>query len=176
MLAKKGIKELGVIAQETTKYGVDIYGKSRLAELLDNLCKIDGFKWIRFLYSYPEGISDELIDVVKKSKKICHYFDMPIQHFSDNVLKNMHRKTDSKKIEEVVNKLREEIPDVIIRTTLLVGFPGETEEDFFELYEFVNRAKFDKLGVFKYSKEDGTLAAKMEGQIHPKTKEEVFGS
>ena len=170
-LAKEGIKEVIVIAQDTTKYGTDLYGKCRLPELLSDLEKISGFKWIRFLYSYPEGISDELIDVVKKSKKICHYFDMPIQHFSDNVLKNMHRKTDSKKIEEVVNKLREEIPDVIIRTTLLVGFPGETEEDFFELYEFVNRAKFDKLGVFKYSKEDGTLAAKMEGQIHPKTKE-----
>ncbi|MBR3512546.1 MAG: 30S ribosomal protein S12 methylthiotransferase RimO [Clostridia bacterium] len=170
-LAKEGIKEVIVIAQDTTKYGTDLYGKCRLPELLGDLEKISGFKWIRFLYSYPEGISDELIDVVKKSKKICHYFDMPIQHYSDNVLKNMHRKTDSKKIEEVVNKLRGEIPDVIIRTTLLVGFPGETEEDFFELYEFVNRAKFDKLGVFKYSKEDGTLAAKMEGQIHPKTKE-----
>ena len=170
-LAKEGIKEVIVIAQDTTKYGTDLYGKCRLPELLSDLEKIAGFKWIRFLYSYPEGISDELIDVVKKSKKICHYFDMPIQHYSDNVLKNMHRKTDSKKIEEVVNKLREEIPDVIIRTTLLVGFPGETEEDFFELYEFVNRAKFDKLGVFKYSKEDGTLAAKMKMQIHPKTKE-----
>ena len=170
-LAKEGIKEVIVIAQDTTKYGTDLYGKCRLPELLSDLEKISGFKWIRFLYSYPEGISDELIDVVKKSKKICHYFDMPIQHYSDNVLKNMHRKTDSKKIEEVVNKLREEIPDVIIRTTLLVGFPGETEEDFFELYEFVNRAKFDKLGVFKYSKEDGTLAAKMKMQIHPKTKE-----
>ena len=170
-LAKEGIKEVIVIAQDTTKYGTDLYGKCRLPELLSDLEKISGFKWIRFLYSYPEGISDELIDVVKKSKKICHYFDMPIQHYSDNVLKNMHRKTDSKKIEEVVDKLRKEIPDVIIRTTLLVGFPGETEEDFFELYEFVNRAKFDKLGVFKYSKEEGTLAAKMKMQVHPKTKE-----
>ena len=154
MLASKGIKELIVIAQDTTKYGIDLYGKERLAELLKELCKIDGFKWIRFLYAYPESITDELIQVVKENEKICKYFDIPLQHFSDSVLKRMNRKSDSKSIENLINKLRKEIPEVILRTTLMVGFPGETEEDFFELYEFVNRAKFERLGVFKYSKED----------------------
>ena len=158
MLASKGIKELIVIAQDTTKYGIDLYGKQRLAELLKELCKIDGFKWIRFLYAYPESITDELIQVVKENEKICKYFDIPLQHFSDSVLKRMNRKSDSKSIENLINKLRKEIPEVILRTTLMVGFPGETEEDFFELYEFVNRAKFERLGVFKY-------------QIHPKTKQ-----
>ncbi len=170
-LAKNGIKELIVIAQDTTKYGIDIYGKPCLAELLDNLCKIDGFKWIRFLYAYPESITDELIDVVKRNDKICNYFDIPLQHFSDKVLKQMNRKSDSKSIENTINKIREEIPDVVLRTTMIVGFPGETEEDFFELYEFVNRAKFEKLGAFKYSKEDGTPAAKIKDQIHYKTKQ-----
>lgn len=171
MLASKGIKELIVIAQDTTKYGIDLYGKERLAELLKELCKIDGFKWIRFLYAYPESITDELIQVVKENEKICKYFDIPLQHFSDSVLKRMNRKSDSKSIENLINKLRKEIPEVILRTTLMVGFPGETEEDFFELYEFVNRAKFEKLGVFKYSKEDGTPASRLKNQIHPKTKQ-----
>lgn len=170
-LAKSGIKELIVIAQDTTKYGIDIYREPRLAELLDKLCKIDGFKWIRFLYAYPESITDELIEVVKKNNKICNYFDIPLQHFSDSVLKRMNRKSDSKSIEKTITKIREEIPDVILRTTLIVGFPGETEDDFFELYEFVNRAKFEKLGVFKYSKEDGTPAARIKEQVHYKTKE-----
>ncbi len=170
-LANKGIKELIVIAQDTTKYGIDIYGKPCLAELLDKLCKIEGFKWIRFLYAYPESITDELIEVVKQNDKICNYFDIPLQHFSDKVLKRMNRKSDSKSIEKTIEKIRLEIPDVILRTTLIVGFPGETEEDFFELYEFVNRAKFEKLGVFKYSKEDGTPAAKMKEQVHYKTKQ-----
>ena len=171
MLASKGIKELIVIAQDTTKYGIDLYGKERLAELLKELCKIDGFKWIRFLYAYPESITDELIQVVKENEKICKYFDIPLQHFSDSVLKRMNRKSDSKSIENLINKLRKEIPEVILRTTLMVGFPGETEEDFFELYEFVNRAKFERLGVFKYSKEDGTPASRLKNQIHPKTKQ-----
>ena len=149
-----GIKELIVIAQDTTKYGIDIYGKPSLAELLDKLCKIDGLKWIRFLYSYPESITDELIDVVKRNDKICKYFDIPLQHFSDQVLKRMNRKSDGKSIENTIEKIRKEIPNVILRTTLIVGFPGETEEDFFELYEFVNRAKFEKLAVFRYSKEE----------------------
>ena len=153
-LAKSGIKELIVIAQDTTKYGIDIYGEPRLAELLEKLCKIEGFKWIRFLYAYPESITDELIQTVKNNDKICNYFDIPLQHFSDKVLKRMNRKSDSKSIERVIEKIRKEIPDVILRTTMIVGFPGETEEDFFELYEFVNSAKFEKLGVFKYSKED----------------------
>lgn len=173
-LAQKGIKELIVIAQDTTKYGIDIYGKPALAELLDKLCKIDGFKWIRFLYSYPESITDELIEVVKRNDKICNYFDIPLQHFSDGVLKRMNRQSDSKSIENTIQKIRKEIPDVILRTTFIVGFPGETEEDFFELYEFVNRAKFEKLGVFKYSKEDGTPASRIKDQVHYKTKQSRY--
>ena len=169
-LASKGIKELIVIAQDTTKYGVDLYGKPMLAELLDELCKIDGFKWIRFLYAYPETITDELIQVVKNNDKICKYFDMPIQHISNKVLKRMNRKSDKESIERVITKIRKEIPDVILRTTLIVGFPGETEEDFKELYEFVKWARFDKLGCFTYSKEDGTPAARLKEQIHPMTK------
>ncbi len=170
-LANSGIKEIIVIAQDTTKYGIDLYGKPKLAELLQELCKIEGFKWIRFLYAYPESITDELIKVVKENEKICKYFDIPLQHFSDTVLKRMNRKSDSKSIENLINKIRKEIPNVILRTTMIVGFPGETEEDFIELYEFVNRAKFEKLGAFKYSKEDGTPASRIKEQIHPKTKQ-----
>ena len=171
-LAKKGIQELVVIAQDTTKYGVDLYGHSRLAELLKDLEKIEGFKWIRFLYSYPETITDELIEVVKNSKKICHYFDLPIQHISNDVLKRMNRKSDKESIYNLVNKLRKEIPDVILRTTLIVGFPGETEENFKELSEFVETCKFDRLGAFAYSAEDGTPAAKFPNQIKESVKEE----
>ena len=170
-LAEAGIKELIVIAQDTTKYGIDLYGEPKLAYLLDELCKIDGIKWIRFLYAYPESITDELIEVVKKNEKICKYFDIPLQHYSDSVLKMMNRQSDSKSIEKLIEKLRKEIPNVILRTTFLVGFPGETEEDFFELYEFANRAKFEKMGAFKYSKEDGTPASKIKNQVHYKTKE-----
>ena len=170
LLAKKEIEEVVVIAQDTTKYGIDLYGESKLAELLKELCKIDGFKWIRFLYAYPESITDELIKVVKEEEKICNYFDIPIQHYSDKVLKRMNRKSDGKSIENLLNKIRKEIPNVIIRTSLIVGFPGETEEDFFELYEFVHRVKFDKLGVFMYSKEDNTPAALLKEQIHHMTK------
>ncbi|MBR3614814.1 MAG: 30S ribosomal protein S12 methylthiotransferase RimO [Clostridia bacterium] len=170
-LAKSGIKELIVIAQDTTKYGIDLYGKSCLAQLLDKLCKIDGFKWIRFLYAYPESITDELIQVVKNNEKICNYFDIPLQHFSDKVLKRMNRKSDGKSIRNTIQKIRKEIPDAILRTSLIVGFPGETEEEFFELYEFVNEAKFEKLGVFKYSKEDGTPASRIKEQVHYKTKQ-----
>ena len=170
-LAKSGIKEIIVIAQDTTKYGIDLYGESKLAELLEKLCKIEGFKWIRFLYAYPESITDGLIEVVKKNDKICKYFDIPLQHFSDSVLKRMNRHSNSESIEKLINKIRKEIPEVILRTTMMVGFPGETEEDFFELYEFVNRAKFEKMGAFKYSKEEGTPAFKIKEHIHPKTKE-----
>ncbi len=170
-LALKGIKELVVIAQDTTKYGIDLYGHSRIAELLDDLAKLD-FKWIRFLYSYPESINDELIKVVKNNDKICNYFDIPIQHISNKILKRMNRKTDSESINNIIKKLRKEIPDVILRTTLIVGFPGETEEDFNELYEFVKECKFDRLGAFSYSAEDGTPAAKMPDQVDEKTKEE----
>ncbi len=164
ILESKGIKEVVVIAQDTTKYGVDLYGKSRLAELLNDLCKLD-FKWIRFLYSYPETITDELIEVVKKNDKICSYFDLPIQHINNEVLKRMNRKSDTDSIKELIAKLRKEIPNVILRTTLIVGFPGETEEQFNELCEFVKESKFDRLGAFAYSAEDGTPAAKFKDQI-----------
>jgi len=170
-LDKLGYKEIIVIAQDTTKYGVDLYGEPKLAELLEKLCKFESFKWIRFLYAYPENITDELIEVVKKQDKICNYFDIPLQHFSNQVLKRMNRKSNSEAIEKLINKLRKEIPDVIIRTTMIVGFPGETEQNFEELFEFIKRAKFDKLGVFKYSKEDGTSASRLKDQIHYKTKQ-----
>lgn len=169
-LAKKGYQEIIVIAQDTTKYGIDLYGKSRLAELLQELSKIDGIKWIRFLYAYPETITEELIKVVKENDKICNYFDIPLQHISDSVLKRMNRKSDSESIKKLINKIREEIPNVILRTSLIVGFPGETKEDFEALYEFVKQTKFDKLGVFMYSKEDRTPAEKMPNQIHGNTK------
>lgn len=171
MLVKKGIKELVVIAQDTTKYGIDLYGKSRLAELLNDLSKIDGVKWIRFLYSYPESIDDELIEVVKNNDKIVKYFDLPIQHISDSVLKKMNRKSDGNTIRNLIAKLRKEIPNVILRTTLIVGFPGETEENFNELCEFVKDSKFDRLGAFAYSAEDGTPAAKFNNQIDEDIKE-----
>ena len=170
-LSDLGYQELIVIAQDTTKYGIDLYGEPKLAELLEKLTQIEDIKWIRFLYAYPESITDELIEVVKKSEKICHYFDIPLQHFSDEVLKKMNRKSDSKSIENLMNKLRKEIPDVIIRTTMIVGFPGETKENFEALYEFVKRAKFDKLGAFQYSKEEGTPAAKLPNQVMTKTKQ-----
>ena len=169
-LAKEGYKEIVVIAQDTTKYGIDIYGKPMLAELLSKLCEIEGIKWIRFLYSYPETITQELIDVVKKEEKICKYFDIPIQHISDNVLKRMNRKSDGKSIRKIIEKLRKEIPNVIIRTTVMVGFPGETNEDFKELYDFVKEAKFERLGAFSYSKEEGTPAEMMPNQVYPQTK------
>lgn len=169
-LAKKEYQEIIVIAQDTTKYGIDLYGKSRLAELLQELSKIDGIKWIRFLYAYPETITEELIKVVKENDKICNYFDIPLQHISNPVLKRMNRKSDSESIKKLINKIREEIPNVILRTSLIVGFPGETKEDFEELYDFVKQTKFDKLGVFMYSKEDGTPAAKLPNQIHGNTK------
>ena len=173
-LAKDGIKELIVIAQDTTRYGEDLYGTSKLSDLLNELCKIDGFEWIRFLYAYPESITDELIQTVKNNPKICNYFDIPIQHISDPVLKRMNRRTTGKQIEELINKIKKQIPDVILRTSLIVGFPGETEEDFNKLYEFVKKGYFDKLGVFTYSKEDGTPAARLKEQIHPATKKKRY--
>ena len=169
-LADKGIKELIVIAQDTTKYGEDIYGKSKLAELLQELSKIEGIKWLRFLYSYPEGITDELIEVVQKNDKIAKYFDIPIQHISDDVLKRMNRRTSKKQITNLLKKIREKIPNVTLRTSLIVGFPGETEENFKELQEFIKKAKFNKLGTFMYSKEEGTPAEKLPEQIHGNTK------
>lgn len=173
-LAKKGYKEIILIAQDTTKYGLDLYGKTRLAELLETLCKIKEFKWIRFLYAYPESITDELIQVVKNNDKICKYFDIPIQHISDDILKRMNRRSTSKQIKELLEKIKKEIPNVILRTSLIVGFPGETEEDFEKLYKFVEKGYFDKLGVFKYSKEDGTPAARLKEQVHYKIKEKRY--
>ncbi len=170
MLAKKGIKELIVIAQDTTKYGVDIYGESKLAELLDKLSKIKGIEWIRFLYSYPEGITDELIEVVASNNKIAKYFDIPIQHISNPILKKMNRRTSKENIIKIIEKIRNKIPDVTLRTSLIVGFPGETRKDFEELLEFVKNTKFDKLGTFMYSREEGTPAAKLPDQIHGNTK------
>ena len=174
MLAQKGIKEIIVIAQDTTRYGEDLYGESKLSELLKELCKIKEFEWIRFLYAYPEAITDELIQTVKENDKICKYFDIPIQHISDIVLKRMNRRTTGKQIEDLICKIKKEIPDVILRTSLIVGFPGETEEDFKKLYNFVSKGYFDKLGVFMYSKEDGTPAARLNEQIHHNTKKKRY--
>lgn len=173
-LGDNGIEEIIVIAQDTTKYGVDLYGEPKLAELLEHLSKIEKIKWIRFLYSYPETITDELINVVKNSNKICHYFDIPIQHIANPVLKRMNRHSNGESIRKVISKIRKEIPDVIIRSTVMVGFPGETKEDFNELYNFLKEAKFDKLGAFAYSKEDGTPAEKLKEQIHPQTKKSRY--
>ena len=170
MLARKGIKELIVIAQDTTKYGVDIYGESKLAELLEKLSKIKGIEWIRFLYSYPEGITDKLIEIVANNDKIAKYFDIPIQHISYPILKKMNRKTSKENIIKILEKIRNKIPNVTLRTSLIVGFPGETKENFEELLEFVKDTKFDKLGTFMYSKEEGTPAAKLPNQIHGNTK------
>lgn len=174
ILANKGIKEIIIIAQDTTKYGIDIYGEPKLAELLQKISEIPEIKWIRFLYSYPEGITDELIQTVKNNEKICKYFDIPIQHISDSILKKMNRRTNKKQIENLLEKLRNEISDVTLRTSLIVGFPGETERDFEELSEFVKTAKFDKLGAFMYSKEEGTPAAKLPEQIHGNTKKSRY--
>lgn len=170
-LYEEGYREIIVIAQDTTKYGIDLYGKSRLAELLRELAKMN-FMWIRFLYAYPETITDEVIQVVKENDNICHYFDIPIQHISDSVLKRMGRKSTSETIWNVINKIRRQIPDVVLRTSLIVGFPGETEEDFEELKDFVATVKFDRLGVFAYSLEDGTPAEKLDGHMEESIKKE----
>lgn len=173
-LANEGYEELIIIAQDTTKYGIDIYGESKLAELLKELCKIEKLKWIRFLYAYPETITDELIEVVKNEDKICKYFDIPIQHISNSVLKRMNRKSNGETIRTLIKRLRKEIPGVVIRTTVMVGFPGETKEDFEELYDFVKEARFERLGAFSFSKEEGTPAEKLKDQIHPMTKKSRY--
>ena len=170
-LREKGYKEIIIIAQDTGRYGLDLYGEPRFVELLNEIAKID-FKWIRFLYAYPEMITDELINVVKANDNICDYFDIPIQHISNRVLKRMGRKGDGESIRNVIKKIRKEIPDAIIRTSLIVGFPGETKEEFNELKEFVAETKFNRLGVFKYSMEDGTPALKLDGHMDEKIKQE----
>ncbi len=173
-LARQGIREFIIIAQDTTKYGVDIYGKPMLADILHKISKIDGVEWIRFLYSYPETITDDLIKEVKNNEKICKYFDIPMQHISDKILKKMNRKSNKESTKKLITRLRKEIPNVIIRSTLMVGFPGEKQEDFDELDEFVKWAKFDKLGCFTYSKEEGTGACNMPMQVHPLTKKSRY--
>ncbi|NBH83934.1 30S ribosomal protein S12 methylthiotransferase RimO [bacterium C-53] len=171
-LASQGVKELILVAQETTVYGVDLYGEKRLPELLRKLCEIPELVWIRILYCYPEEITNELIAVMKEEKKICHYLDLPIQHASDAVLKRMGRRTSKKELKEIILKLRTEIPDICIRTTLITGFPGETQEDHRAVMEFVDEMGFDRLGVFTYSPEEGTAAEQFEDQIDEDTKEE----
>ena len=170
-LAAEGVKELIVVAQETTVYGTDIYGKKALPELIRKLCRIDGLHWIRVLYCYPEEIDDELIKVMKEEPKFCHYLDLPIQHGCDTILKRMGRRTTNAELAGVIWKLRKEIPDICIRTTLITGFPGETEEEHEELLSFVERMEFDRLGVFTYSQEEDTPAALMPEQIPEEVKE-----
>ena len=171
-LAEDGVKELVLVAQETTRYGVDLYGEKKLPELLRELCRIPQLYWIRILYCYPEEITEELIRTIKEEKKICHYLDIPIQHASDAVLKRMGRQTDGAGIRAMVEKLRREIPDICLRTTLITGFPQETEQDHETMMDFVDEMEFDRLGVFIYSEEEGTPAAEMEGQIAEDVKEE----
>lgn len=171
-LAEGGVKELILVAQETTLYGRDLYGRKMLPELLRELCKIEGICWIRILYCYPEEITDELIQVMKEEKKICHYVDLPIQHANDEILKRMGRRTTKQELKDIIFKLRREIPDICIRTTLITGFPGETSRQHEELLEFVEEMEFDRLGVFTYSPEEDTPAASMPGQVEEEIKEE----
>ena len=171
-MAEQGVKELILVAQETTVYGKDLYGKKSLHILLKKLCEIRGIRWIRILYCYPEEIYDELIETIRDEKKICHYLDIPIQHASDRILKRMGRRTSKQELIDIVGKLRKEIPDIVLRTTLITGFPGETEEDHEELKEFVDEMEFDRLGVFTYSPEENTPAAEMEDQVPEEVKEE----
>lgn len=171
-MAEQGVKELILVAQETTMYGTDLYGKKTLHLLMKELCKIRGIRWIRVLYCYPEEIYDELIQVMKEEKKICHYLDLPIQHASDRILKRMGRRTTRAQLTAIIEKLRKEIPDIVLRTTLITGFPGETEADHQEVMEFVDEMEFDRLGAFTYSPEEGTPAESMEGQIPEEVKEE----
>ena len=170
-LAEQGVKELILVAQETTVYGQDIYGEKSLHKLLKELCKISGIRWIRILYCYPEEIDDNLIQVIKEESKICHYLDLPIQHGSDAVLKRMGRRTTQAELRSIIGRLREEIPDIALRTTLIAGFPGETEADHQEVLQFVKDMRFDRLGVFTYSEEEGTPAAQMPDQIDEAVKE-----
>lgn len=172
MLAEQGVKELILVAQETTVYGKDLYGKKCLPELIRELCRISGIQWIRILYCYPEEITDELITVIKEEPKVCHYLDLPIQHANDEILKRMGRRTSRQELIDIITKLRKEIPDICLRTTLITGFPGETQEQHEELMDFVDEMEFDRLGVFTYSPEEDTPAAVMPDQIAEEVKEE----
>lgn len=169
-LAQNGARELILVAQDTTRYGLDLYGRKMLPELIKRLSKIEGIEWIRLLYCYPEEIDDQLINEIATNPKVCRYLDIPIQHASDRILKLMGRRGNISEIRTVLNKLREKVEDIVIRTTMIVGFPDETDEDFEQLISFVDEFKFDRLGVFAYSKEDGTPAAKMKNQIPKRTK------
>ena len=169
-LAEKGVRELILVAQETTLYGVDLYGKKSLPELLHRLAAISGIYWIRILYCYPEEITEELIETIAAEPKVCHYLDIPIQHASDEVLRRMGRRTNQEELRQWIGRLREHIPDICLRTTLISGFPGETQEDFEELYRFVNEMEFDRLGVFPYSQEEDTKAAEMPDQVPEEVK------
>lgn len=171
-LVSNGVKELILVAQETTLYGIDIYKEKSLHKLLDELNKIDGLFWIRIMYCYPEEIYDELIEAIKRNKKVCHYLDMPIQHCNDEILKRMGRKTDKADIERIVTNLRNQIPDITLRTTLICGFPGETQQMHEELMQFINDMEFDRLGAFAYSPEEGTKAASFPDQIDDDIKED----
>ena len=171
-LAADGVKELILVAQETTLYGKDLYGEKKLPELLHKLCQISGIRWIRILYCYPEEITEELIQTMKEEPKICHYLDLPIQHASDGILKRMGRRTSKEELVHIISRLREEIPDITLRTTLITGFPGETQEQREELMDFVDEMEFDRLGVFTYSPEEGTPAASMPDQIEESIKED----
>ena len=171
-MAEQGVKELILVAQETTLYGKDLYGEKSLHRLVRELCRIKGIRWIRILYCYPEEITDDLIQVMKEEQKVCHYLDLPIQHASDAVLKRMGRRTTKQELIDIIEKLRREIPDICLRTTLITGFPGETEEQHEELIEFVDEMEFDRLGVFTYSPEEDTPAEKMPDQIDEEVKEE----
>lgn len=171
-LAEQGVKELILVAQETTLYGKDLYGEKSLTKLLRELCKISGIRWIRILYCYPEEITDELIQVMKEEPKICHYLDLPIQHANDTILKRMGRRTSKQELIDIVQKLRKEIPDICLRTTLITGFPGETQEQHEEVMEFIDTLEFDRLGAFTYSPEEDTPAATFEDQIDEEVKED----
>lgn len=171
-MAAAGVRELVVIAQDTSYYGKDLYGKAMLPELLHELCKVDGIRWIRLMYVYDDGITDELIETMKQEDKICNYIDIPIQHVADPVLKGMRRKSTGDSIRKTIAKLRKEIPDIHIRTTILVGFPGETEEDFNELLDFVEETRIPRLGAFAFSDEEGTLSYRMAGKLDEETKNE----
>ena len=174
ILVKNGTKEIILTAQDTTEYGKDLYGERKLVDLLKELVKINKLKWIRLLYSYPEHINDKLIEVIKENDKICNYLDIPVQHSSNRIRKEMRREGTTEELLNVIEKLREEIPDIALRTSMIVGFPGETKDDFDNLKDFIKVVKFDRLGVFQYSQEEGTKAAKMEKQIDKKTKEKRY--
>ena len=171
-LAERGVRELIVVAQDTTAYGTDIYGESKLCELLSELCKIEKIKWIRTLYTYPERITDELLDLMAREEKLVKYLDMPIQHANGEILKRMNRKGDKESLMALINKIREKVPNITLRTTLITGFPGETEEQFCEMHTFVKEARFERLGCFTYSAEEGTIAAEMDCQINEQLKQD----